>query len=238
MWSLAVEEQFYLIWPCIILFVKKKYLLQIIICFILIGITCQYLTSHLYLNRVLTFNCFDAFGLGALLSWQITFAPEKIKKFFYIISFFTVISIFFYVVGIIQKEWVFIPLRTCISFITLWIITYIILYHDSNKLYLKFIFNNTILIFLGRISYGLYLYHHIIPSTLNSKIVNKYFNPLLPDILSKKYLLTVMFVENSTMLITIAWFSYILIEKPFLHLKKNFEYQVESKNVQQNLSPH
>ena len=237
LWSLAVEEQFYLIWPCIILFVNKKYILPVIICFILIGVTCQYLTSHIYLNRVLTFNCFDAFGFGALLSWQITFAPEKIKKFFQVISFFTVISIFFYVVGIVQKEWLLVPLRTCISIITLWIITYIILYRDSNKLYFKFIFNNIILIFLGRISYGLYLYHLIIPDTLNAKIINKYINPLLPNVLNKKYLTEIMFIENLLMLLIIAWFSYILIEKPFLNLKKNFEYQEDGKDVQQSLLP-
>ena len=235
LWSLAVEEQFYFIWPWIILFANKKYILPIIIGFISIGVISQYLTQEINMSSLLTFNCFDAFGIGALLSWQITFANEKLNRFYRITSVLLAASIFFYGFGILQKQWVFVPLRTCISVITLWIITYIILYRETNKLHFKFILNNRILIFLGKISYGLYLYHNIIPSTLNAKIINKYLNPLLPPVLNTKYLPTVMFVENAIMLIIIAWFSYILIEKPFLNLKKNFEYKEVDKNLKQSL---
>ena len=232
LWSLAVEEQFYLIWPWMILFANKKYFLQIISIFIFIGVLSQYLMSGVNMSSVLTFTCFDAFGLGAILAWIITYAMEKLKKFYLIISIISAISFCFFILGAIQHKWTLIPLRTIVSLITLWVITYIIINRDTNSLKFKFIFNNRVLIFLGKISYGLYLYHNIIPSTLNSKIINIYINPLLPDLLYKKYWGQLYLLENIIILITISWLSFIFIEKRFLNLKKYFEYQNEN-SVQQ-----
>jgi peptidoglycan/LPS O-acetylase OafA/YrhL len=178
------------------------------------------------MNAVLTFTCFDAFGLGALLAWVITYSPEKLKKFYSVISVIAAVSVFFFVVGIIQKKWTIIPLRTISSFMALWLITYIILRTQTNTLKFKLILNNKILIFLGKISYGLYLYHNLIP-TLNAKIIDKYINPLLPDILYKRYTEKILLLENTILLIVISWLSYILIEKWFLNLKEKFGYQVE-----------
>lgn len=225
LWSLAVEEQFYLIWPWIILFCNKKYLLHIITIFILIGVLSQYLMSGIKMSSLLTFTCFDAFGLGAFLAWMTTYAKEKLTKFYLIISVIASIATLFFILDAIEQKWTILPLRTIVSFITIWVITYIIIHRETKSLKFKFILNNKILIFLGKISYGLYLYHNIIPGTLNSKIINKYLNPLLPDLLYKKYWGQLFLLENVILLITISWLSFTLLEKRFLNLKKYFDYK-------------
>jgi peptidoglycan/LPS O-acetylase OafA/YrhL len=223
LWSLAVEEQFYLIWPWIILLANKKYYPHIIFLFILIGVLSQYLLSGVKMSSQLTFTCFDAFGLGSLLSWITTYLNDKLKRFYLIISGVAIICFLFFIWGVIQNEWTFIPLRTIISVITLWLITYIILYQESDSLRFKFILNNSILIFLGKISYGLYLYHNIIPQILTSKIIDKHFNPILPDLLYKSHWGLLCLIENTFLLLIISWLSYVFIEKKFLDLKRYFE---------------
>lgn len=224
LWSLAVEEQFYLIWPWIILFSNKKYLLHVIFIFIFIGILSQYLMRGIKMSPILTFTCFDSFGMGALLSWVISYANTQLKKFYSIISIVSIIFGFLFILGAFKYKWEIIPLRTIVSFITLWVITYIIINPNKNSFDFKYILNNRILIFLGKISYGLYLYHNIIPSTLNSKLINIYFNPLLPDLIYKKYWGQLFLLENVILLVLISWLSFVLIEKRFLNLKIYFDY--------------
>ncbi len=231
LWSLAVEEQFYLIWPWIILFANKKYFLPIISVFILIGITTQVALSNMNMSNVLTFTCFDAFGIGAILAWVTTYAKGKLRKFFLVVSPLAAIATCFLVLGIYQHKWI-VPIRTSVSFMTVWLLAYIMLNYEADSLRFKFILNNRMLIFLGKISYGIYLYHNIIPSTLNAKLINKYLNPLLPDLLYKRYWGQLFLVENIILVVFVSWLSFVLIEKRFLNLKKYFEYKKENKPEQ------
>lgn len=224
LWTLAVEEQFYLLWPWLMLFIPRRFLLHVILGFIVIGIASQYMLVDVNMGVILTHTCFDAFGLGALLAWMLTYESTWLKKFYSLLCVLAVISVILFFYGLATAI-VLVPVRTIISFIALWLIAYIVLKQQSDKLKINAVLDNRVLIFLGKISYGIYLYHHIIPTALNLKFINKYFNPLLPDWLYKDNWLKLFVVENAILLIVISWLSYVLIEKRFLNLKKQFAYE-------------
>ena len=58
-WSLAIEEQFYLIWPWLLIFVNRKYIKHVLLGFILIGIATRW-AVYTYHWPMMVFNCFDS----------------------------------------------------------------------------------------------------------------------------------------------------------------------------------
>jgi peptidoglycan/LPS O-acetylase OafA/YrhL len=67
LWSLAVEEQFYLVWPFVIMFIPGRYLPKFFVLLMAAGPLSRYL-FHLadptIFNRILTINCIDTLGIG------------------------------------------------------------------------------------------------------------------------------------------------------------------------------
>jgi peptidoglycan/LPS O-acetylase OafA/YrhL len=70
-WSLSVEEQFYLVWPCLILFLPRRYLLPTMIGTVITGPLFRLfaVVLHIYSSGSLPFACTDALGIGALLAY-------------------------------------------------------------------------------------------------------------------------------------------------------------------------
>lgn len=73
LWSLAVEEQFYLAWPWVILFLPRRFLPAAIVSTILLGpltrLTVSAVAPGSDLAFILPTGSCDALGLGALLAW-------------------------------------------------------------------------------------------------------------------------------------------------------------------------
>lgn len=219
LWTLAVEEQFYIIWPFIILFIPKKYLINAILGIILsgpvfrtalfiLGDGSQWSSSFIH---ILTPSCMDCFGLGALLA----FYRVNTDKFFQFTSkkakIFLILNIIsFMVLLFLEENFISVFLfRFNVSLISLFIISKVSLGYTG---FLKIIFENKMLMYLGKISYGMYLFHNFIPLIYKSL--------KLPPVQNLFLKFSVQFI----LLVITASLSWFLLEKPVNNLKKYFKY--------------
>jgi peptidoglycan/LPS O-acetylase OafA/YrhL len=221
LWSLSVEEQFYLVWPWLMIYCKKRHQLPIILIFIAIGILFQIIFWNNYFGSILTFSCFDAFGIGALLAYIQINKPSVLMdkyKFFLFLGIISMLLISYQY----YTQYYFMTPRTLTSVFILWIMIEIILKGSRKSFWPNVVLNNSLLIFMGKISYSLYLFHMIIPY-FTGPLLTK-LNSFLP---ASIYIhnSNLIHIENFIILIGVSYLSYIYIEMPFLSLKKKFEYQ-------------
>jgi peptidoglycan/LPS O-acetylase OafA/YrhL len=213
-WSLAIEEQFYLVWPWLILFINRKYLVWLIGCCIAIGVIGLYAVRSEF-GEVLPHTCLGAFGMGALLSWVVVFRPAVLPAVYKVLAALSVVAAVILVMQVIMARWDIVPVRTLVSVLTGWLIALILYKRGNIAGPLSMVLTNRGLIFLGKISYGIYLFHPIIPHY--TKDILERMNRHIPVLGSH-----LLFFEQCTLAVLTAWLSWRLIEQPILGLKKYF----------------
>jgi peptidoglycan/LPS O-acetylase OafA/YrhL len=225
LWSLAVEEQFYLIWPFVILLTNKKYLVHAICLFMAIGFLSQLFVSTEF-DIVLPFQCFDALGIGALLSWINLNKPEYLRKALQVFSALIILAFIYYFIALFAGRSVFIPDSTP-SFAAAWLITFVLLRERKSEAKNIWVLNNRFLMLIGRISYGLYLYHLLIPYFTYRVMKRLDIYDSLRAAIPAPYFKSLINIGNFALLILIAWLSWNYIEKPILNLRKYFQKKTE-----------
>ena len=236
-WSLAIEEQFYLIWPFIVYKLDRERLVKFSIGYILISITARTLGTLLWPNlaQASTFFYYTSFArfeemlFGGLLAVFVTYdgAMEKIRRYalpLFLISFTVFIALHILTLpGSPHPEHASLPLTlggyTTAALFTIGLIG-IFITHPPRDFFRRF-FANPVLTFLGKYSYSMYLFHMSAALILLDVFWHSGLRGWKPYFL---YPITTYIVT-----VIIALLTWHLLEKHMLGLKKYFEYKSPSE---------
>jgi peptidoglycan/LPS O-acetylase OafA/YrhL len=222
-WTLGVEEQLYLVWPWIVLLTPPRLFRPVAIGMIGAGVLFR---GYGYWNGdfdgVLTPASFDAFGLGALWAWATTEQPNTIPRFRQTLSIAAIValSLMIALLALLPGDHLAVVLfqRLLISVIALWLVVGASLGFGGVG---GVVLNNSLLQYIGRISYGIYVFHMLVPGyavPLLLRITNRLGVPLSPGFWLHRLL-------SLAVLLVLASASWYLFEKPINGLKRYFTYE-------------
>ena len=218
MWSISVEEQFYVFWAITIKwFNKYLFGISFFIIFLSLVFRIYFINDSLSLNFH-TASALGNFGIGALTAILAFKNPNFLNKLQSlnrktILFFYSIIFIFFIKMPVLLEYDFFIVIQRVLFSI---FFSFIILeqtYCDQSIVKVSRIkyFN-----FFGKISYGLYCYHGIMITTVLQ------ISGFLSESLLNSLILFPVFILVSTLLI--SHFSYRLYESKFLNFKSKFSF--------------
>jgi peptidoglycan/LPS O-acetylase OafA/YrhL len=221
MWTVSLEEQFYIFWP-ILLFIllprdKKWFFISLtLILFISFGVRFYILQNAIPYPTVWVFSLgrLDPFALGALLSYLYLSPKFKPKPFVALVLAAVLLKLAVHLGPIDQNHT---PLQLFAVDLASALLIYSAIY--SRKL-AKF-FSMNALRWLGKISFGLYIFHMMVAQLIRF-IMDHYLAAHLQWRHHPIVIWALSFVIAFVVTVVCAAISYYGFEKHFLKIKSKF----------------
>jgi len=219
-WSLAVQEQFYLIWPVIVLTLPKRWFLPTMGAFIVFGLVfrlfCIATDAPTLMRWVTLFGCFDSFAVGALIAYlRQTRLLDQIRLFSRTILFampLTAFGCFFLgrALMTLPENNLFLALTESVDAVFLaWALSMTLV--GVKDRYARLL-SWAPLVYLGRISYGIYVYHVFVIIMISPLLV--------PYGLTETHFAFGRIAVLMLLTLVVSVLSWHYMEQPFLAWKK------------------
>jgi peptidoglycan/LPS O-acetylase OafA/YrhL len=224
LWSLAVEEQFYLVWPFIILLLKKPKILLFFISGVLI--TVLFLRLWIWNNQIAdlayynlyTFSRIDGICIGCMIALLQRIKKDFLKNYTpWILLFFAALNFLFFYVNR-QYDFSF-PYLALIGYTTFAMIFGLLINEvvTGGTTIITKLFSFSPLRFFGKISYGFYIFHWPV-----YMLITPWITRLLSPLLNGHALNFSTSLLATIAAIIISWLSFRYFESYFLKLKDRF----------------
>ncbi|WP_162843295.1 acyltransferase family protein [Ichthyenterobacterium magnum] len=210
LWSIGIEEQFYIIIAPLLFFIKKNRVLKTLVILTLVYFVVFHLDVLYYLEkfRLVYFLLFSG-GIVAILEEKKKL--EFLKTSFVIPLFITVTTLLYFITDVIVFNTVWLNNLIIMVLFSLCIHT---LAHNNFGVAIK----NKTLNYFGEISYGIYMYHVIV---LNA-VVFIFLKVDTINIFNDTITILLIYMLTFALTLLIAHFSYTYFETYFLKLKNKF----------------
>ncbi|MGY3088585.1 peptidoglycan/LPS O-acetylase OafA/YrhL [Hymenobacter sp. UYAg731] len=213
LWSICIEEHFYLVWPLLIAFVPRHKLTTAFGAVILLSFLTRlyyfYFVPDAYMSLYLNTLCrWDALAIGALFAYayfygyQLPRVPAAMRWMLYGAALLVFANDAY-------GNWDNVFLLSFKKYVFLGVIAFFIgnvLFNPGSAVQWR---GRTIFHYFGKISYGIYMFHGFVIFAL-VRVFPMFHTPLF-----------ILWVMLATLLVSAA--SYELVEKPILRLKKYFD---------------
>ena len=205
-WSLAIEEQFYLVWPLLVRYASLAQLSRIALSVICLSPVLRLFSSSygvdLYSNLFCRLDGLMAGAFIAVLMRSSSFIPSKfVTPAWIALIISTPLAI---LTDTVEMRWLVFSFSAVASTSLIFVALY------SDHQWLRRVMTNRFLIYTGTISYGLYLLHKIPFDAAEAALnLDRYRFIAWPVLLAAGY--------------GIAAMSWYCLERPFLKLKRVFE---------------
>jgi peptidoglycan/LPS O-acetylase OafA/YrhL len=214
-WTLAIEEQFYILWPLLLVCAGRRAVAPLAVGFVVLAVAARAAGFSYWILPCQT----DGLALGALLAALAGTPLAAGPRFERSLLAVAAVSVVMTVKGAawlggLGGAWVPVAASLKVLFTNLFYFGLVGLVARRSGAPALRPLRSTWLCYLGQISYGIYLYHYILITTMEQLLDNfGLARTVATDVVA------------FTLVLTVSQLSWHYVERPILGLKGRFEYR-------------